>query len=792
MIKRLSVLKGVGKFSALNPSSGSEGDFSKFNVIYAKNACGKSTLCDVFRSASMGDPSYVIGRRRIGFLGKQEIIITLDDGKTVRLEDAVWQGRENCPQIHVFDDRFVAENVFIGHHVSVDQRRHLFGLVIGDQAKSLISAVESGTERLNRANKSLDKAKNNLLRFIPVGYTIESFKRLPKIDKIDDQINSGGSELRTAEQTKSKSDSVKVRKSLPPLPIASIPSNYHAVLESTLESAALGALQKILDHLAKTSRGLSINWVKQGHEAKTGDACPHCGQDMNGLEILEAYNSYFSGALQEQVEVREKLETTITQIFGESAQNRLSQILESQKTEQEWWKDAAGYEFVLPEIQDPNSAEDDSERKNLSQEELIHILWETHRSLQDSLDRKKANPGSTIHLLEKEIISLSTWDKISEELQVYNSQVEKINTDIDEFKRTAQSIDLTHLQRNLTRLRATKKRHEDEAVKAFVVYDKAVKEKNDAQKAKRDANEALREQSNEMFERYGVRINQLLKLFGVEFQVVSKGVDFVGMQPSGTLAVELQGTIISSSIESAQDPSQTSLANTLSSGDRSALALAYFLARVESDPIIAETIVVFDDPYTRQDRSRRQVTIERIHHMVDISGQCFVLSHDLEFARTVESKPETKARTFELMPLTDPVILEGHALPLRPSQAFQKNYLLLINYLDSPGKHLKHLKGIADTLRVILEEYLTFKFPTRWGEKDALGNMIGMIRKAEKEDPLVHCQSLVEELSRINTYSQRFHHRAVGEDADDPDPSELTTFVRRTLNVIYAGGRIIE
>lgn len=71
-----------------------------------------------------------------------------------------------------------------------------------------------------------------------------------------------------------------------------------------------------------------------------------------------------------------------------------------------------------------------------------------------------------------------------------------------------------------------------------------------------------------------------------------------------------------------------------------------------------------------------------------------------------------------------------------------------------------------------------------------MGDMIRKIREAQASSPLSHCQPMAEELGHINTYSQRFHHGAVGETADDPDPRELKIYVDRTLKVIHAGGNI--
>ena len=62
--------------------------------------------------------------------------------------------------IHVYDDRFVAENVFIGHHISVDQRRNLYGLVIGDQAIALKQAVDTAEQQLSNATTAFNTAQS--------------------------------------------------------------------------------------------------------------------------------------------------------------------------------------------------------------------------------------------------------------------------------------------------------------------------------------------------------------------------------------------------------------------------------------------------------------------------------------------------------------------------------------------------------------------------------------------------------------------------------------------------------
>ena len=771
MIKRINALKGIGCFPSLHQTNGSENDFSKLNVIYAKNGCGKSTLCDVFRSLDTGNPAYVIGRKSFASDFQPEVVFLLEGKQTLRFQNDQWHDRNHCPPIYVYDDRFVADNVLIGLHVSPEQRRNLYGLVIGNQAITMRQAVDTAEQQLNTASTAFNTARDNLTRLIPANTDIDLFRNIVFIDDVDNKIAIVADELKLAEQTKTKADAIRTRRPLAALPIAEVPEILDSVLSSTLNTAALAAEVRIKNHLvAKSqSQGLPISWVKQGFESQTATACPYCGQDMKGLEILEAYRFFFSGELQEQERLRESAKSFVKVSFGDNAQNELRRILTANETEQDWWKDAAGYEFRFSEIGEIES--------------ILALLESTYQGIKSALERKQANPGSAIHFTDKESEAITSWREKVSKLRAYNETLLVINDELKKLQKSAGVLNLEPLQQKISCLITSKSRYEQKVVDAYTVYDTAVYEKNMAKQNKQQANETLRIHSNQQFEWYGEKINYLLKQFGADFHIVNDGVTFRG-GPSGQLAIELRGERVSAAPEAASNPSQPSLANTLSGGDRSALALAYFLALVEISADVNKAIVVFDDPYHNQDRSRRQCTIERIHHLTEIANQCFVFSHDLEFARSVTKLFGTPARTFLLQ--INSTTFKATPLPLLPSQAYLTNYNRLDSYFENPDNHLLHLKEVADTVRVILEEYLRLKFPKAWADNDWLGDMIRKIREAEKGTPLVHCQSIAEELGHINTYSQRFHHGSSGETADDPDPRELKTYVHRTLAVIHA------
>jgi wobble nucleotide-excising tRNase len=74
-----------------------------------------------------------------------------------------------------------------------------------------------------------------------------------------------------------------------------------------------------------------------------------------------------------------------------------------------------------------------------------------------------------------------------------------------------------------------------------------------------------------------------------------------------------------------------SFRNTLSAGDRSTLALAFFLAQLEQDANRADKVVVLDDPFTSLDGFRRNHTVHQIQKVGEMCAQVILLSHEPSF-----------------------------------------------------------------------------------------------------------------------------------------------------------------
>ena len=81
---------------------------------------------------------------------------------------------------------------------------------------------------------------------------------------------------------------------------------------------------------------------------------------------------------------------------------------------------------------------------------------------------------------------------------------------------------------------------------------------------------------------------------------------------------------------------------------QSTLALAFFLAQLELDPELDKKVVVFDDPFTSQDSSRRTWTQQRISRIAKLAKQVIVLSHEPRFLRLIyDAVPAAGVKTLQ-------------------------------------------------------------------------------------------------------------------------------------------------
>jgi hypothetical protein len=223
--------------------------------------------------------------------------------------------------------------------------------------------------------------------------------------------------------------------------------------------------------------------------------------------------------------------------------------------------------------------------------------------------------------------TLAAWEDVRSQLTVTNSEIEALLTAIRSLKDSIDTEQLSRLQNELKILQATKRRHEAD------ISDKATNLERLRQRRQQitDEKSVVRDELNE-YERtttanLGAGINSYLKRLRAGFTIDYQAPNYRGgREPAASYNLLIRDVPVSPR-SGTGERDQPSFRNTLSSGDKSTLALAFFLAKVNADPDIASTIVVLDDPFTSLDHFRRQFTANEIRKLCARAQQTIVLSH---------------------------------------------------------------------------------------------------------------------------------------------------------------------
>jgi wobble nucleotide-excising tRNase len=364
-----------------------------------------------------------------------------------------------------------------------------------------------------------------------------------------------------------------------------------------------------------------------------------------------------------------------------------------------------------------------------------------------------------------------------------NQQITAINVKVAATKAATGAADAQAEEATLAKLKLTRTRHLPDVVTLCVAYNARIDEKADVDRRKEDVRQQLEAHTNNIVRPYENRINELLGNFNAGFTISQTRHAFPGGIATSSYRLVINNVNVDLG-DGRTGHDQPSFKNTLSAGDRSTLALAFFLAHLEHDPNRAQKIVVFDDPFSSQDAFRRRQTVHEIMAVARDCAQVIVLSHDATFLKQVWDKAphdsrvavgiaDHRAQGSKMSAIDLERICQGRtATDIDDLQAFMAT--------GAGG-----LLDLVRKCRVVLETYYKTTYPAAFAANDWLGDIVGAIRVGGDQHP---AHALYAELDQINGYTSQYHH---GEDVGDAtpdqiDPNELTGFVRRTLRVVNA------
>jgi ATPase subunit of ABC transporter with duplicated ATPase domains len=185
------------------------------------------------------------------------------------------------------------------------------------------------------------------------------------------------------------------------------------------------------------------------------------------------------------------------------------------------------------------------------------------------------------------------------------------------------------LERDLARLRVVEARYSPEGREVTARYDIERNAKAETEKRRDAARKALDEYRQQIFPRYEDRINHYLRGLHAGFRLSS--VSAVNSRQGSSANYQVLLDEISVPIPLSPGlPNEPSVKTTLSSGDRNALALAFFLTSLELDPD-PQRVVLLDDPMTSLDEHRTLATVREVLDLRHTAGQVIIFSHSKPF-----------------------------------------------------------------------------------------------------------------------------------------------------------------
>lgn len=765
MIHKILVVKNIGRFENCSWRGGSQ--FDSMTLLYGENGRGKSTICDVLRSFQTGIADYITGRKRLGATGDCEATLLSEGNKKATYKVGKWDSTQ--PALAIFDTTFVHENVYAGDRVDHEHKKNLYRVIVGEQGVKLAATVDRLDGEIRDAGKDAKGKLDILTAKLPTGTDLKTFAKLAADADIATKIAAKEGEIKAAEGAQKKAADIKAKGLLQEVAVPALPTDFEALLAEKLPTLAESAEKQLRAHLAGHTNGASETWISQGLAFQKEESCPFCGQGTQGLPLITAYRAFFDNAYDA---LKKKLtacaQAVAVRLNERSTLATLKVVGDNAALWEFWHQLGVGADLSLPDI----SA-------------LGGILGDLRDAANDLLTLKNAAPLDAVTISEDFTKAQAALAQIQATASSYNSTVRTFNAEVNRFKMQQAATDVVKLKSELAALKLVELRHSADILAAIEIYKSADGKKKQLEKDKATAKTELDQYSTAVLAAHEKRINELLKMFAAGFRIGGTEGSYVG----GKVSSNYKLLINKVSIELGDDrtpASAPSFRNTLSAGDRSTLALALFVSQLERDPDLKDKIVVFDDPFTSQDRSRRTATQTLICGLAKKAKQVLVLSHDPYFLRAIwDGYKGGGIKCFQFARMGDGTSIGEWEIEKETAGEYAKKHRVLWNHCYDSAAATASAREVAQTIRPVLEEYLRLKLPHAFAEKEWLGDFISKIRDATTTDPLVAAQGILKEIEDINEYSKRYHHSSnPAADTEFVDETELLSFVQRTLDLV--------
>lgn len=763
MIRKLRLLRNIGQFDSVD--SAATISLARLVLIYAENGRGKTTLAAVLRSLATGDPVPIIERHRLAAAHPSHVVIECDGGPPdAMFQDGAWN--RTLPNLVVFDDVFVDQNVYSGLAVEAGHRQNLHELVLGTRGVALSRRLQELVDRIEEHNRALRNKAQAIPDAERGGLSVDNFCTLEERPEIEREIQEAERALAaTREQEPVRNTPLFEALTLPAFDLDAIDH----ILAEALPALDAAAAARVQEHVATLGVG-GEQWIGEGMQrlsepepSSSAAVCPFCAQDLDASPVIAHYRAYFSEAYKG---LKRRINETLAGLehtHGGEVFAGFERAVRMAGERRQFWSRFC----EVPDVEVDTAA-------------IVRGWSAAREAVAAALRRKQAAPLEAMVLEQAARDAVATYESHRQGIVALSTALTGANEAIGVVKEQAAGANVQTIAQNLTRLRATGARH---TPKIAVLCDDYMAEKAAKARTEEERDQArseLDDYRTSVFPGYETAVNLYLQRFNAGFDLDSVTSANTRGGPTCTYNVVINNTPVPVAGGTAP-PGKPAFRNTLSSGDRNTLALAFFFASLDQDPGLANKVVVIDDPISSLDDHRSLTTVQQTRALTERAEQVIVLSHNKRFLCQIWEGTDASCRT------ALKVVRQGEGSTIQTWDVdndsvteHDRRHELLRDYLANGTQSPRE---IARAIRPLLESFLRVAFPEHFPPGSLLGNFYRLCADKVSTAQEILDANATRELGEIKEYANRFHHDTNSAwETEAINEGELRGFVDRALN----------
>ncbi|MFA4909787.1 MAG: AAA family ATPase [Desulfobacteria bacterium] len=664
MIKRIVKIKNCPSFVDFKPANDLP-DFTRYNLIYGWNGSGKTCFSRVLRSFEMSN-DYDHPERQPEFEFK------LDNGASISHKDL-----NTFKSIRVFNKDFIDESVFgiggpqpiyfLGKESKEDKER--FDAVENELGelrpkletkKSVVKKAET-----NKEKKLQDKAreiKNALTTTKQDHYRNYDCSNLLDAIRKNSKILENPDQLILSENRLTDLNKSIQQTSQPKISPLSMPTFDLSELEKEVEDILSKTVASQVIQKLQTDEVIN-KWVEKGlqiHKDRFLEVCAFCEQRIPTDRFKDLEN-HFSAEYQRMIQ-------SVQKIKGSCVSRRIKVNFPAPSNFYD--------ELVKGYLEEKKKAE-----------KAIELFDHRLDVIFSLLEQKEQNPFSS-PLLEKTIsIEVNSFEKIHEIIKQHNQKTDDFENQIDKDKK---ALELHYL------------------VDFLPTYNEIIREITDLQRECSDLKKAIEDKENEI-----KNLRDKLVSHHIPAQQINDDLQaFLGRNDIQLIAIEAE--------EGYTITRNGDIAKNLSEGEKTALAIVYFLTKINEKGFdLKNSVVVIDDPVSSLDSNAIFQAFSFIKESIKKAGQIFILTHHFDFFRQVKewfSHYTKEHEYFMIICKTESSFRKSSIVKIDKLLIdYESEYHFLFSVLYKLAKEQHHdlekIYPIPNIARKFLESFLAFRVP---------------------------------------------------------------------------------